>query len=414
MQAEIIAIGSELTSGAKLDTNSQWLSEALSGIGIPVCYHSTMADDRAAMLEVFQTAARRSDLVLITGGLGPTLDDLTRELMAELIGAELVIHEPSLEFIREMFTKRGRRMPERNDIQAMFPDGSEPLDNPIGTAPGIWLDIPRDGRSDCRMAAMPGVPSEMKRMYLEQVLPRLSGGDRVIRRSCLHCFGEGESAIEEMLGDLTARDRNPEVGITASKATITLRINVHGKSVEECDGLLAETESMICDKLGDLIFGRDDDTLEDAVTELLSKQRRTLATVEAGTRGMLGQMISTARSSDECYLGGVVVSGTGGLGSTLGMSADELSHLISEESARQMARHCRERFDADYAMAITPFSKPAADDEISTAYVALAGPDYDKVRRHMILNDMSIARPRAAKHVLNMLRLHLLSVAEDL
>ena len=221
MKAEIIAIGSELTSGAKLDTNSQWLSTELSEIGIPVHFHSTMADDRQTMLEVFQTAVSRSDIVLVTGGLGPTLDDLTRELIAELTGTELVLDEPSLAFIEDLFAKRGRVMAERNRIQAMFPAGSEVLTNPVGTAPGIWMEVPREGRPPSLLAAMPGVPSEMKKMYREQVLPRLPQGQRVIRRSSVHCFGQGESNIEEMLGDLTARDRNPEVGITASSATIS-------------------------------------------------------------------------------------------------------------------------------------------------------------------------------------------------
>ena len=220
MKAEIISIGSELTSGAKLDTNSQWLSTQLSEIGIPVHFHATMADDRQTMLEVFQTAVNRSDIVLVTGGLGPTLDDLTRELIAQLTGTELVLDEPSLEFIEKLFSKRGRVMSDRNRIQAMFPAGSEVMHNPVGTAPGVWMEVAREGRPPSLLAAMPGVPSEMKLMYRDQVIPRLPQGERVIRRSSVHCFGQGESNIEEMLGDLTARDRNPEVGITASSATI--------------------------------------------------------------------------------------------------------------------------------------------------------------------------------------------------
>ena len=183
MSAEIIAIGSELTTGAKLDTNSQWLSLELSEVGIPVKYHQTMADDLPAMVEVFRTAAARSDWVFITGGLGPTLDDLTRQALAELAGVELVLHQESLDIIRGMFQKRNRTMPERNVVQAMFPLGSEPIPNRRGTAPGIWLELGREGKSPCRLAAMPGVPSEMKLMFREQILPRLAGGGRVIRRA---------------------------------------------------------------------------------------------------------------------------------------------------------------------------------------------------------------------------------------
>ena len=161
-----------------------------------------------------------------------------------------------------MFAKRGRKMAERNRIQAMFPVGSEPLPNPIGTAPGVWAEVPRKGKAPCRLAAMPGVPSEMRRMYREQVEPKLPHGEQVIRRSTVHTFGRGESDVEAMLGDLTARDRNPEVGITASSATITLRIESRGATFEECDAATAETKSLIRKTLGDLVYGEDDDTLE--------------------------------------------------------------------------------------------------------------------------------------------------------
>src|SRR5579871_3087582 len=173
MHAEIISIGSELTTGAKLDTNSQWLSIELSAIGIPVHFHTTVADNHDANLLVLKNAADRADIVLITGGLGPTLDDLTREVLAELTGVQLVLHEPSLQIIREMFARRGREMPERNIVQAMFPEGSEVIPNPRGTAPGVWMEIARAGRGPSRIAAMPGVPSEMKGMFTQWVLPRL-------------------------------------------------------------------------------------------------------------------------------------------------------------------------------------------------------------------------------------------------
>src|SRR5712691_339356 len=169
MLAEIIAIGTELTTGAKLDTNSQWLSIELAAVGVPVLRHTTVADDLPAMLETLRAAVRRSDIVLISGGLGPTLDDLTRQALAELSGVELVLHEPSLQHVRDMFAKRQRVMPERNVVQAMFPASSEPIENPHGTAPGIWWQLQTsevlktsEGSASriCRIAAMPGVPSE--------------------------------------------------------------------------------------------------------------------------------------------------------------------------------------------------------------------------------------------------------------
>ncbi|MCA9097283.1 MAG: competence/damage-inducible protein A, partial [Planctomycetaceae bacterium] len=173
MFAEIIAIGTELTTGAKLDTNSQWLSQELAAIGIEVIYHTAVADNLDANLQVLKNATDRTQLVIITGGLGPTLDDLTREVIAQLLGVPLVLDEESLAIIQGMFARRQRPMPERNRIQAMFPAGSEVIPNPRGTAPGIWAKIERTDRPSTNIAALPGVPTEMKGMFREGVVPRL-------------------------------------------------------------------------------------------------------------------------------------------------------------------------------------------------------------------------------------------------
>lgn len=396
MTAEIISIGTELTSGEKLDTNSQWLSIELSSIGIPVRFHTTMADDRQAMLEALQTATQRADVVLVTGGLGPTLDDLTRELIAELLGVPLVLHEPSLTFIRELFAKRNRDFPDRNRIQAMFPAGTEPISNPIGTAPGIWAEIPRDGRQPCLLASMPGVPSEMKKMFREQVLPKLPRGEQVIRRVCIHSFGKGESAVEELLGDLTARNRNPEVGITASSATITLRIAAYGNSVEDCERMIGADRAYIHERLGPLVFGEDDASLEGATLAALAQRMQTVASVEVGTQGLLAETLASGQPAS-AFIGGQVLGGR---------SSDEAT--VTEDTARRLAQQAREQFGADFGLAVTAF-RPAKDaSDVAVTYLALATASDVTVTEHRILSDLSIAKVRAVKSVIDMLRRHLI------
>jgi len=251
MKAEIISVGSELTSGQNLDTNSQWLSQRLAEIGILVGWHTTVADDLGDSIATFRVAVDRAGLVLISGGLGPTQDDLTREALAKLAGVELVFHQQSFEHIQKLFALRHRTMPERNRVQAMFPAGAEPIPNPHGTAPGIWMQV---GQSV--VAAMPGVPSEMQKMFEEQVRPRIlklspgtSVGHEILVQRKINCFGAGESAIEEKIMDLTRRGQSPEVGITVSDATISLRILARAASREEAKAKIDPVEKTIRDRL---------------------------------------------------------------------------------------------------------------------------------------------------------------------
>ncbi len=419
MHAEIIAIGTELTTGAKLDTNSQWLSLELAAVGIPVTYHTTVADDLKAMLGVLTKAVSRSDVVLVTGGLGPTLDDLTRDCMADLVQAELVLHESSLVFIKSLFARRHREMPQRNVVQAMFPEGSTPIPNPRGSAPGIWMEVPREGSpAPCQLAAMPGVPSEMKRMFQHEVLPRLSGrGGQVIRRARVNCFGVGESHAEEMLGELTARGRNPEVGITAHEATITLRIAVHAPSPAECDAKISSVKKLIRERMGNLVFGEEEDELEHVVVRLLCQRQLTLSTAEAGTGGLLAHRLTEVADFENCYLGGVVTSTDAARRNLLGVDRgpSATGDAVSPEAALEMAVGCRKRLGTDFALAITEFPRFDPDDSAAPApgsFVALAGEELREVRKQTLAGDPAIIKSRTVKAALNLLRLHLMQSPE--
>ncbi|MDR1963121.1 MAG: CinA family nicotinamide mononucleotide deamidase-related protein [Planctomycetaceae bacterium] len=320
MQAEIIANGDELTSGKILDTNSQWLSTKLAELGITTLYHTTVGDDLEAMIDILRIASERTDLIIWTGGLGPTADDLTRQAIAECFGVPLEKNEESMRLIREMFQRRGREMPNANEIQAFQPQGAVPIRNPHGTAPGIDLTIQRKkpvkkGRLDfCRIMAYPGVPAEMKEMWqdsgqksIQEMLDQLTGQKRVLRFRTIHSFGLGESQIEAMLPDIVNRKHEPKVGITANRATITLRIASEAATEEECFKIMEPTATLIYKTLGSLIFGEGDDQLQDVVCRKLNETGQSLAVIEAGTRGLLAEAIAGSKETPECFAGGIVL-----------------------------------------------------------------------------------------------------------
>jgi len=433
MRAEVIAIGDELTSGQRLDTNSQWLSERLGELGIRVLFHSTVGDDLAANVRVFREAMQRADLVICTGGLGPTADDLTRPALAAATGNELIRDDDALATIRAMFARRKREMPERNVSQAMFPKGSHVVRNPHGTAPGIDLTVVREGpagdaeprdsepggmahdaETHCRVFALPGVPAEMREMWHETVEPavrQMTGGGKVIRHRRIKCFGIGESDLEQMLPDLIRRGREPSVGITVSRATITLRVTAAGDSAEACEQLMAPTVQTIHECLGDLVFGEEDDELQDTVIRTLQRHGQTLAVAEWGSGGLLAQWLSEADEDVTSFLGGVVVRDQrqSELLAPPTLLAKHGHH--SQELVLAMARRCREQFETDYGLAIGAFPKSDADGgEPGRVAFAVAAADGDQSQSSPFAGHPEILKPRAAKQALNLLRKKLLDL----
>lgn len=419
LNAEIIAVGTELTNGAKLDTNSQWISRELEDLGHPVGFHTSVADSLKDQVDVLRLAMSRSDLVIMTGGLGPTLDDLARDAIAQAIGQELVLDQPSLAAIEAFFASRNRTMPERNRIQAMFPRGSVPLPNPIGTAPGIWLDcILADGKK-CLLASLPGVPSEMKRMFHEQVVPRLPAANQIIRKHVWNCFGLGESDVEQRLGELTARGRSPEVGITAHEATISLRIVARAATEQECQTQIDAASAAIHDALGERVFGSNQIEIEDVLMQQLIHRGWTLATLECGSSAWLAQRVSRAAAESGIAKGlirGSFCFGTPDAAAVRLSHSDGVSPILSHHLAEKefwilLADEYRKSAGADLCLAVVYPSLNQSNSPREAA-VTIVGRGITIFDQPTMLGSPDIWHSRLAKVAVDILRRQLMKPAQ--
>lgn len=409
VQAEVISIGDELVSGQRLDTNSQWLSQQLADLGVSVIRHSTVGDDLQQNIEAFRLATGRAAIVVCTGGLGPTLDDLTRQALAEAFERPLQLDPASLEQIAALFASRGRKMPERNRLQAMLPSAAQVIPNPHGSAPGIDMQVVDQGRSS-RIFALPGVPAEMVQMWHETVAPRivhmLGGTDLRWRYHTLRLFGIGESDVEVALPDLIDRQRLPTVGITVSRATITLRIAAQAASEAAFREVIAPTITEIQAVLGDLIFGEGEDELEHVVLRQLGEQRRSFACVEVGAASFIGDwMLKAAEPNRNCFGGSLAFPTV--QHAEQWAAQDDVSSEPGASCWERLALLARKRFRADVGMALgvyptqTQMENSQAPFEFHYALASAAGviTDHRTMGGHP-----DVLGPRAAKTGLDLVR----------
>ncbi len=420
MNAAILSIGDELVLGEALDTNAPWLAGQLGAVGYRTTEHRTVGDDQAAIAAAIRELCASNDVLVITGGLGPTEDDLTRFAFNEVTGARepMVTDALAVEQLKGWFAGRAGGMPERNLVQAKRPAASRFLANPRGTAMGLQAE--HDG---CMIFALPGPPGEMRPMVLELVLPALPRAEQPIVQvvELVHAYGIGESAAAERLGALLQRGQEPLVGITVTGGVVTARVR-HLAPRPSAQPAVDEVANQIEALWEPYAFGRQEQTLAGAVGMLLLERGATLVTAESCSGGWLAGDIVTIDGCSEYFLGGWVTYANALKSSCLGVDAAliERGGAVSEPVACAMARGAVERGGGDYGLAITGVAGPgggSAEKPVGTVVIALARRDRENVhtiaRRYLFRGSRSDIRQRSARTALQMLRFDLLGVPED-
>jgi len=405
IRAAVMAIGDELVLGQRLDTNSQWISARLVDRGVSVVEHVTIEDDADEIAQALRRLSERVGVIVSTGGLGPTRDDLTRQALARAMGEELVEDEQALEQIRACFESRGVAMPEANRVQAYRPGSARLLPNPVGTAPGLAAQV-----GDAKVWCLPGPPSEMRPMFEHEVLGSIPV-DSEIATALVQTIGWGESRVGEAIDDLMVRGGDALVGTTASRGIVTVRVRAVGKgSRERVQGLVEEIRS----RLGPIVFAVGDVSLQQACLDLLRERGQRLCTVESCTGGMLGEMITQIPGSSEVYLGGWVTYANEMKMREVGVPEGVLVHdgAVSSACARAMAIGAIRQSGADWALSITGIAGPGGGSEgkpVGTVWIGRASHEGAcQTRRFRFRGGREDIRAWSAISALAMLRLGLL------
>ena len=410
MKAEIIAVGSELLTPDRLDTNSLFLTEELNKIGIEILRKTIVPDDRELMSEAFRDALNRVPLIVSSGGLGPTEDDLTRETVAELLGRKLKRDDRIVDAIRVRFRSFGREMPETNIRQAMVPEGAEALNNPRGTAPGLWIE---DGER--MIALLPGPPVELKPLFLEQVLPRVTrrvSGVRMFHRE-LRVTGLGESLVDQRIQPVYKGYADVGTTVLASPGEVQVHLRMWTDNAAHAQKTFAEIEQGFEIALTDRIFSRDGSPLEEVVARLLTLNSATIAAAESCTGGLLAERLTSIAGSSSYFLGGVVCYSNEMKTEWADVPAETIAAkgAVSAEVAIALAEGIRRRVGSTLGVGITGIAGPGGGSEekpVGSVYVALASAGETKARALRFPGDREMIRMQASQAALDLVRMYFL------
>ena len=406
MNAEIIAVGSELLTPERVDTNSLYLTGRLNALGVEVVYKCVVGDDHARLAGAVRLAAGRSEIVVLTGGLGPTEDDITRDAVAAALGRGMTFRQEIADHIQARFARMGRQMAEINRRQACVIDGAEALANPNGTAPGQWIEL--DGRA---VMLLPGPPAELEPMFERECLPRLERmvPPLVLRTRFYRVAGMAESDLDQLISPVYKPYANPVTTILAAPGDIQIHLRARCATGAEAEALLAELGAGIEELLGDRIYSRAGDPLEQVVGDLLRQRRETLAVAESCTGGLVGERLTSVAGSSDYFAGGFLVYTDAMKTALLGVGAQLLAEhsAVSPQVAEAMAAGARERTGATWALSVTGIAGPAGgteDKPVGTVFAALAGPDGVCSLRSRFLGNRARVRALAAQTALDLLR----------
>jgi len=411
MKVEIVTIGDEILIGQVVDTNSAWIGQQLNCIGAAVQRITSISDDLEAIKQSIADAAARADVVLLTGGLGPTNDDITKVALCEYFNCGTVFHGEVLDHIEQLFRRFGRTVSEVNRLQAALPEVCEPLHNAMGTAPGMWFDT-----GETVIVSMPGVPYEMKSIMADEVLPRLTkrfNAPTILHRTLL-TMGMGESWLAERIADWEkALPKDIKLAYLPSPGKVRLRLSAIGANESVLRQELEQQVKQLWELIPELVYGFDEDTIESVVANLLRKRNLTVCTAESCTGGTISQMLTSVPGASNYFPGGVVTYSYESKMRELGVSAQMLETLgaVSEETVIEMAEGAKRKFGTDYAISVSGIAGPdggTPDKPVGTVWMAVSGPLGTVARKHLFGDNRERNIERSALTALNMLRKEIL------
>ncbi|MGI8742212.1 MAG: competence/damage-inducible protein A [Bryobacteraceae bacterium] len=400
--AEIIAVGSELLTPQKLDTNSLYLTDQLNALGVEVVRKTIVGDERDRLTDSIRGAAARSQIVIVTGGLGPTEDDVTRDSVAAALGRELIFHQEICDWLVQRFRSFGRTMTENNKRQAYLVDGAEILPNQWGSAPGQW--ITHEGAT---LILLPGPPRELKALFPAECLPRLEKllPAQVIRTRFYRVAGLGESDLDALIAPVYTRYQNPVTTILASAGDIQIHLRARCATAQEAEALLVEVSAQLEPLLADRLYSTDGTSLEQVIGKMLLSQKAFLCVAESATGGLLGERITTVAGCGEYFLGGFLTYTDQMKNKLLGVPMDMIERhtAVSEPVVKAMAEGARRNTGADYALAISGYAGPDGE-QVGLVYVGIASRDGAEARRFQFPGDRNRVRSLASNYALDLLR----------